>query len=141
MYTAQRGNDMNTLTNERLKELSTMRGADSGVLEEAIKETAEMAREILSLRAQLAELREQEADAEIKWDGSEFTVQNVRDGFSYGVTQVFTRHVPPAASDLTLAGWQACRDGNWFSIKAEDVPHYRDNEGVPVREVYAISIF
>ncbi|KHT21035.1 hypothetical protein [Pectobacterium brasiliense] len=50
------------------------------------------------LEAQLAELRGQAADAEIKWDGSEFTVQNVRDGFSYGVTPVFIRPVPPAAS-------------------------------------------
>lgn len=50
---------MNTLTNERLNELSTMRGEDGGILEEAIKETAEMEREILSLRAQLAELRGQ----------------------------------------------------------------------------------
>ena len=28
-------------------------------------------------------------DAEIKWDGTNLTVQNVRDGFSFGVTPVF----------------------------------------------------
>lgn len=53
-----------------------------------------MAEEVVSLKAQLAELRGQAADAEIKWDGSEFTVQNVRDGFSYGVTPVFIRPAP-----------------------------------------------
>jgi hypothetical protein len=37
-----------------------------------------------------------ESDAQIKWDGSEFSVQNVRDGFLYGVTDVYK--VPPAAS-------------------------------------------
>lgn len=44
---------MTGLTNERLNELSTMTGGDSGILEEAIKETAEMASELLSLRAVL----------------------------------------------------------------------------------------
>ncbi|GKW34935.1 hypothetical protein PEC730217_37150 [Pectobacterium carotovorum subsp. carotovorum] len=51
---------MTGLTNKRLNALSTMHGADSGILEEAIKEAAEMAREILSLRTQLATLEKQE---------------------------------------------------------------------------------
>ncbi|MEQ9869157.1 hypothetical protein ABRP77_07725 [Pectobacterium odoriferum] len=59
---------MNTLTNERLKELSVMHGADSGILDEAIKETAEMAREILSLRAQLATSIKRESAARKGFD-------------------------------------------------------------------------
>lgn len=136
-----------------------MRGETGGILEQAIKETAEMATELLSLRAQLAELRGQEP-AGFRWrhradehsgasawiylpcDRADEFIKRIADkDNTVEYEYVFSRPVPPAASDLTLAGWQACRDGNWFSIKAEDVPHYRDNEGVPVREVYAISIF
>ncbi|GLY59707.1 hypothetical protein Pcaca05_05650 [Pectobacterium carotovorum subsp. carotovorum] len=92
---------MNTLTNERLNELSTMHGADSGILEEAIKETAEMAHEILSLRAQLAELRGQSPAGEIvqKLEGyaNPLLVVQFSEGPEVG-DDVYLFPAPPAAS-------------------------------------------
>lgn len=36
-----------------------------------------------------------EPDAEIKWDGEELTVQNIRVGFGFGVTPVYSISPPP----------------------------------------------
>lgn len=122
---------MNTLTNERLEDI-----ASSAVSYERIS----MANELLSLRAQLAELRGQEPVVRVSEESfsSDGTSDILTINLPIGM-ELFSRPVPPAAINLASAGWQACRDGHWFSIKAEDVPHYRDNEEVSVREVYAIS--
>ncbi|MCA6962457.1 hypothetical protein [Pectobacterium odoriferum] len=96
---------MNNLTNERLNELSTMRGACCGILEEAIKETAEMAREILSLRAQLAEMRGQEPIGYVAKDAV-IRIREERSRFcslfatasGRSVIPVYPDPVPPAAS-------------------------------------------
>ncbi|GKW24354.1 hypothetical protein PEC311524_19480 [Pectobacterium carotovorum subsp. carotovorum] len=99
-------NNTNVLTNERLNELSTMHGADSSILEEAIKEAAEMAREILSLRAQLAELREQEPFGFINGvatDGGIEILSPVR--LLDTDVAVYSRPVPPAASQPDEARW------------------------------------
>lgn len=45
-----------------------------------------MARELLERR----KADSAEPAAQIKWNGTELSVQNVRDGFSYGVTDIYT---------------------------------------------------
>ncbi|WP_251315683.1 DUF551 domain-containing protein [Escherichia coli] len=43
-----------------------------------------------------------------------------------------------AAMDAEPAGWQVKKHGgNWVSIKEEEVHHYKFNEELPVREIYA----
>ncbi|WP_459175775.1 hypothetical protein [Ewingella americana] len=45
-------------------------------------------------------------DAEIKWDGTDLTVQNVRDGLSFGVTPVFTTPQKLVVlDDATILAW------------------------------------
>lgn len=49
---------------------------------------------------------EQVPDAEIKWDGTDLTVQNVRDGFSFGVTPVFTvPNIPTSLPVGEIVAW------------------------------------
>ncbi|HHI0407256.1 TPA: hypothetical protein ACP4PI_000305 [Escherichia coli] len=50
--------------------------------------------------------------------------------------QVF--RIALAAMDAEPAGWQVKKHGgNWVSIKEEEVHHYKFNEELPVREIYA----
>lgn len=121
----------------------------TGIVDRYQKDTANYAlvNRCAALEVQLAELRGQEPVAWIVGSeeidefkrGREVTVMRDGDEEELEKIALYIRPVPPAASNLLSAGWQACRDGHWFSIKAEDVPHYRDNEEVPVREVYATS--
>lgn len=68
-----------------------------------------------SLEAEIARRDEAaEPSAEIKWDGTEFTVQNVADAFSYGVTPVYTAP-QPAVLPTKIAWYEEIEDVDYMT--------------------------
>lgn len=85
---------MKNLTYDRLKDFE--RDPLNNFLTRS--EMMEVVRELISIRE-----AQGVPDAEIKWDGTDFTVQNVRDGFSYGITPVFTAPQLPVVPEWNNA--------------------------------------
>ncbi|WP_350316337.1 hypothetical protein OHK33_22145 [Pectobacterium aroidearum] len=130
---------MATLTNERLEEISSGKGCVPLTVE-----AQQLADENLSLRTKLAELKKQKpvawTNADNLFDVSIGHAAHIapRDENTYRMP-LYAHPVPLPVTRIVSAGWQAYRDDHWFSIKAEDVPHYLDNEKVPVCEIFSMQ--
>lgn len=100
-----------------------------------------------------AELRRRDAAAgepvaEIKWDGAELTVQNVRGGFSYGVTQVYAAVHPSAVAGTgepvayqihsDLEGWRECTPERYAEVSIRPLVDGKYSGGWLLRKLYTI---
>lgn len=101
-----------------------------------------------------AELRRRDAAAgepvaEIKWDGAELTVQNVRGGFSYGVTQVYAAVQPSAVAGTgepvayqihsDLEGWRECTPERYAEVSSRPLVEGTYSGGWLLRKLYTAA--
>lgn len=135
---------MNTLTNERLKELTRQGAEDDTPLCASSIEVRELAERLLSAEAQLAELRGQEPIAYIISDKynrrGDLTRRSAESIYSaeeiaeheIACPPLFARPVPPAASQPTCDVWKWCCEyqynKDWPALDYDIFDHQHEAE-------------